>query len=412
MGFSTRTALRLIFSKKKKTFINFLSYISIIALSIGAAAMIVVLSVYNGLENTLKSIYQDFDAQIKIEKTDSKYFNNLYAEKISSIENITSVSAIIENKVILQNEEKEVVAYLKGVDENFTKQNRISKNLTEGDFVFNIGNVDYGVIGRGIKYSLGIRTNSDFQSIKVFALNERKKLNPSLIQQNLYNEDFLKTAGVFAIESGFDNNYLFTSLGFAQNLFNKEGEISSYEIMVKNKENIETTKQKLKLTLGPDFSVLTDVEQREGLYKILKTEKLVVYFVFFMVLFLSAINIFFLLIMMSIEKRKDISIMFSFGAKRHQIRNMFINQGLIIGITSVLIGSFFGVSLTWLQETYGVIKIQMTSSILTAYPVDFLFKDLILVAAMVIFVAFVASLFPGIISTSKNNFNNIKKTFV
>jgi len=412
MGFSTRTALRLIFSKKKKTFINFLSYISIIALSIGAAAMIVVLSVYNGLENTLKYIYQDFDAQIKIEKTDSKYFNNLYAEKISSIENITSVSAIIENKVILQNEEKEVVAYLKGVDENFTKQNRISKNLTEGDFVFNIGNVDYGVIGRGIKYSLGIRTNSDFQSIKVFALNERKKLNPSLIQQNLYNEDFLKTAGVFAIESGFDNNYLFTSLGFAQNLFNKEGEISSYEIMVKNKENIETTKQKLKLTLGPDFSVLTDVEQREGLYKILKTEKLVVYFVFFMVLFLSAINIFFLLIMMSIEKRKDISIMFSFGAKRHQIRNMFINQGLIIGITSVLIGSFFGVSLTWLQETYGVIKIQMTSSILTAYPVDFLFKDLILVAAMVIFVAFVASLFPGIISTSKNNFNNIKKTFV
>ena len=412
MGFSTRTALRLIFSKKKKTFINFLSYISIIALSIGAAAMIVVLSVYNGLENTLKSIYQDFDAQIKIEKTDSKYFNNLYAEKISSIENITSVSAIIENKVILQNEEKEVVAYLKGVDENFTKQNRISKNLTEGDFVFNIGNVDYGVIGRGIKYSLGIRTNSDFQSIKVFALNERKKLNPSLIQQNLYNEDFLKTAGVFAIESGFDNNYLFTSLGFAQNLFNKEGEISSYEIMVKNKENIETTKQKLKLTLGPDFSILTDVEQREGLYKILKTEKLVVYFVFFMVLFLSAINIFFLLIMMSIEKRKDISIMFSFGAKRHQIRNMFINQGLIIGITSVLIGSFFGVSLTWLQETYGVIKIQMTSSILTAYPVDFLFKDLILVAAMVIFVAFVASLFPGIISTSKNNFNNIKKTFV
>ena len=190
MGFSTRTALRLIFSKKKKTFINFLSYISIIALSIGAAAMIVVLSVYNGLENTLKYIYQDFDAQIKIEKTDSKYFNNLYAEKISSIENITSVSAIIENKVILQNEEKEVVAYLKGVDENFTKQNRISKNLTEGDFVFNIGNVDYGVIGRGIKYSLGIRTNSDFQSIKVFALNERKKLNPSLIQQNLYNEDF------------------------------------------------------------------------------------------------------------------------------------------------------------------------------------------------------------------------------
>ena len=185
MGFATRTALRLIFSKKKKTFINFLSYISIIALSIGTAAMIVVLSVYNGLENTLKSIYKDFDPEIKVEKFESKYFEDTYKEVISSIENVSEVSSIIENKVVLQNEEKEVVAYLKGVDNNFTKQNRISKNLTEGRFVFNFDNLDYGVIGRGIKYSLGIRTNSDFQSIKVFSLNEGKKLTPSMTQQKM-----------------------------------------------------------------------------------------------------------------------------------------------------------------------------------------------------------------------------------
>ena len=109
MGFSLRTAIRLIFSKKKKTFINFLSYISIIALSIGTAAMIVVLSVYNGLENTLKSIYQDFDSEIKIEKVDSKYFENLEREKILNVGNVDAVSAIIENKVILQNEGNVIV---------------------------------------------------------------------------------------------------------------------------------------------------------------------------------------------------------------------------------------------------------------------------------------------------------------
>ena len=412
MGFATRTALRLIFSKKKKTFINFLSYISIIALSIGTAAMIVVLSVYNGLENTLKSIYKDFDPEIKVEKFESKYFEDTYKEVISSIENISEVSSIIENKVVLQNEEKEVVAYLKGVDNNFTKQNRISKNLTEGRFVFNFDNLDYGVIGRGIKYSLGIRTNSDFQSIKVFSLNEGKKLTPSMTQQKMYNEDFLKTAGVFAIESGFDNNYIFTSLGFAQTLFDKKNYVSSYEIMVEDKENIEQTKEKIKGALGSDFLVLTNVEQRAGLYKILQTEKLVVYFVFFIVLFLSAINIFFLLIMMGVEKRKDISIMFSFGAKRHQVRNVFISQGLIIGLISVILGSLIGVSLTWVQETYGLVQIQMTSSILNAYPVEFLFEDLLVVSGMVICVAFLASLFPGIISTSKNNFNKIKKAFI
>ena len=412
MGFSLRTALRLIFSKKKKTFINFLSYISIIALSIGTAAMIVVLSVYNGLENTLKSIYQDFDSEIKIEKVDSKYFENLEREKILNVGNVDAVSAIIENKVILQNEGKEVVSYLKGVDQNFINQNRIKNNVTEGQFVFTIDDVDYAVIGRGIKYSLGIKTNSEFQNIKVYSLNEEKSLKPTLIQQKIYNEDFLKPSGVFAIESGFDNNYIFTSLSFAQNLFNKTNKISSYEVMVKDKKILKKTKEDLKRILGGKFSVKTEIEQREGLYKILKTEKLVVYFVFFIILFLSAINIFFLLIMMGVEKRKDISVMFSFGARRLQVRNIFLNQGLIIGFSSVLIGSFLGFSITWLQKTYGIIKIEMTSSILSAYPVEFLIKDLFVVASMVMFVSFVASIFPGIIATSKNNFINIKKAFV
>jgi len=259
MGFSLITAIRLIFSKKKKTFINFLSYISIIALSIGTAAMIVVLSVYNGLENTLKSIYQDFDSEIKIEKVDSKYFENLEREKILNVGNVDAVSAIIENKVILQNEGKEVVSYLKGVDQNFINQNRIKNNVTEGQFVFTIDDVDYAVIGRGIKYSLGIKTNSEFQNIKVYSLNEEKSLKPTLIQQKIYNEDFLKPSGVFAIESGFDNNYIFTSLSFAQNLFNKTNKISSYEVMVKDKKILKKTKEDLKRILGGKFSVKTEI---------------------------------------------------------------------------------------------------------------------------------------------------------
>ena len=182
MSISIKTALKFILSKKNKTFINFLSYISILTLSLGTAAMIIVLSVYNGLENTLKSIYDDFDPEIKIEKKEFKYFENSLASEIASIENVESVSAIIENQVILQNEEKEVVAYLKGVDENFINQERISDNLTEGSFLFKIGKMDYGVFGRGIKYKLGLKTNSNFQSVDIFALNENKSLNPSSLK--------------------------------------------------------------------------------------------------------------------------------------------------------------------------------------------------------------------------------------
>ena len=408
MSISIKTALKFILSKKNKTFINFLSYISILTLSLGTAAMIIVLSVYNGLENTLKSIYDDFDPEIKIEKKEFKYFENSLASEIASIENVESVSAIIENQVILQNEEKEVVAYLKGVDENFINQERISDNLTEGDFLFSIGKMDYGVFGRGIKYKLGLKTNSNFQSVDVFALNENKSLNPSSLKSNFFYKEGIKVSGIFAIENSFDNEYVFSSLKFAQRLF-KNDKISSYEVKLKDKNKISETRQLIKSKIGDNYNILTSLEQRVGLYKILKTEKLVVYLVFGIILLLSSINIFFLLIMMGVEKQKDISVMYSFGVKREQIKNVFINQGLLIGAVSIVFGTIIGTGLTLLQKEFGLIKIQMSSSILEKYPVDFMFSDLLVIYLMVLSISYLASLFPGIISSRQKNFININK---
>ena len=408
MSISIKTALKFILSKKNKTFINFLSYISILTLSLGTAAMIIVLSVYNGLENTLKSIYDDFDPEIKIEKKEFKYFENSLASEIASIENVESVSAIIENQVILQNEEKEVVAYLKGVDENFINQDRISDNLTEGDFLFSIGKIDYGVFGRGIKYKLGLKTNSNFQNVDVFALNENKSLNPSSLKSNFFYKEGIKVSGIFAIENSFDNEYVFSSLKFAQRLF-KNDKISSYEVKLKDKNKISETRQLIKSKIGDNYNILTSLEQRVGLYKILKTEKLVVYLVFGIILLLSSINIFFLLIMMGVEKQKDISVMYSFGVKREQIKNVFINQGLLIGAVSIVFGTIIGTGLTLLQKEFGLIKIQMSSSILEKYPVDFMFSDLLVIYLMVLSISYLASLFPGIISSRQKNFININK---
>ena len=408
MSISIKTALKFILSKKNKTFINFLSYISILTLSLGTAAMIIVLSVYNGLENTLKSIYDDFDPEIKIEKKEFKYFENSLTSEIASIENVESVSAIIENQVILQNEEKEVVAYLKGVDENFISQERISHNLTEGSFLFKIGKMDYGVFGRGIKYKLGLKTNSNFQSVDVFALNENKSLNPSSLKSNFFYKEGIKVSGIFAIENSFDNEYVFSSLKFAQRLF-KNDKISSYEVKLKDKNKISETRQLIKSKIGDNYNILTSLEQRLGLYKILKTEKLVVYLVFGIILLLSSINIFFLLIMMGVEKQKDISVMYSFGVKREQIKNVFINQGLLIGTVSIIFGTIIGTGLTLLQKEFGLIKIQMSSSILEKYPVDFMFSDLLVIYLMVLSISYLASLFPGIISSRQKNFININK---
>ena len=410
MKFSLKAALKFILSRKDKTFINFLSYISILALSIGTAAMIIVLSVYNGLENTLKSIYSDFDADIKIEKKESKYFSDNLISVIRSIENVNVVSGVIENKVIFQNDKKEAVAYLKGVDSSFFKQERIGNKLTEGDFIFKRGKIDYGVFGRGIKYNLGLKAKSDFQNIKVFAINENETLKPNMLQKDFFTVKNIKVSGVFAIENNFDYNYVFSSLEFAQNLFDSKNKISSYEIRIKDEDKAQQTKREIKDKIGESFNVLTSTDQRLGLYKILETEKLVVYLVFGIVLLLSSINIFFLLIMMGVEKKKDIGIMFSFGARRHQIRNIFISQGVLIGLASIIIGSIIGIALTFLQKEFGIITIQMSSSILEAYPVDFMLSDLLIVSIMVLTISIIASVFPGLFSSLKNKIFNINKS--
>lgn len=395
MKLSLFIAWRYVFSKKKKTFINFLSYFSIASISIGTAAMIIVLSVFNGLENTLMSIYKGFDPNIKIEHKENKYFNNTIKEKILKINGVKYVAGILENKVLFQNEENEAVGYLKGVDNDYLKKNKIKANLVEGNFEISKDNLERAVFGRGLKYSLGIKTNSNFQNINVYALSDSKKLNPNITRQKIYKKEQLKPTGVFAIEKSFDNNYAFTTLDFTQRLFEKETKISSYEVEVKKGFNPENVRLEIKNIIGSEFRVLGFSEQRESLFKILRTEKLIVYIVFSIILLLSSLNIFFLLSMMGIEKRKDIKTLLSFGISISRIKKIFILQGVLIGFSGIVFGTFLGVGTSLIQEYFGIVKINMTSSILESYPIELNFVDIIFTITIVFLISIIASLIPS-----------------
>jgi len=408
MKLSLFIASRYVFSKKKKTFINFLSYFSIASISIGTASMIIVLSVFNGLENTLISVYKDFDPSIKIEHKKNKYFNNTIKEKITSINGVKYVSGVLENKVLFQNAENEAVAYLKGVDNDYLKKNQIKSNLVEGDFEINKGKLNNAVFGRGLKYSLGIKTNSDFQNINVYALSDSKKLNPNITRQKIYKKEQLKPTGIFAIEKSFDNNYAFAKLDFTQRLFDKEMKVSSYEVEVKSGFNPEKIKIEIQNVIGDEFNVLGFSEQRESLFKILRTEKLIVYIVFSIILLLSSLNIFFLLSMMGIEKRKDIKTLLSFGVGLNQIKKIFIFQGILIGLAGIVFGAFLGIGASLIQEYFGIVKINMTSSILESYPIQLNFIDIFFTIAIVVLVSITASLIPSNLIKS-NDFMEVKK---
>ena len=302
---------------------------------------------------------------------------------------------ILENKVLFQNEENEAVGYLKGVDNDYLKKSKIKANLVEGNFEINKDNLERAVFGRGLKYSLGIKTNSNFQNINVYALSDSKKLNPNITRQKIYKKEQLKPTGIFAIEKSFDNNYAFTTLDFTQRLFEKETKISSYEVEVKKGFNPENVRLEIKNIIGSEFRVLGFSEQRESLFKILRTEKLIVYIVFSIILLLSSLNIFFLLSMMGIEKRKDIKTLLSFGISISQIKKIFILQGVLIGFSGIVFGTFLGVGTSLIQEYFGIVKINMTSSILESYPIELNFVDIIFTITIVFLISIIASLIPS-----------------
>tara|TARA_B100001564_G_scaffold359682_1_gene382411 strand:+ start:2372 stop:3610 length:1239 start_codon:yes stop_codon:yes gene_type:complete len=404
-----KIASKYIFSKKNKTFINFLSIFSISSLAIGTAAMIIILSVFNGLEESLKSIYRDFDPDLKVIGTDKSYIRDELSKKISSIKNVKVITPFIETKSLLQNNGKEVVSIIKGVDKSFINQGRVVNNLTEGGFnIFN-QKTKNTIIGRGIKYSLGINTNSNFESITAFILNDSIKINPQMLNSKIYQKNKLNVVGVFAIENNFDSNYIFTSLATAQNIFNKKNMISGYEIKLKNISEVNKTKDDIKNIVGEDFMVMSFSEIREGLYKILETEKLVVYAIFSMILILSSLNIFFLLIMMSVEKTKDISVLYSLGIKKKTVKYAFIFQGVLIGITGIIIGLFFGIIISLIQQETGFVKINLPNSIINAYPIKVKMIDIVLITSIVLIISTIASIFPSMITSSNKNFESINK---
>tara|TARA_Y100000741_G_scaffold355207_1_gene330355 strand:+ start:230 stop:1468 length:1239 start_codon:yes stop_codon:yes gene_type:complete len=404
-----KIASKYIFSKKNKTFINFLSIFSISSLAIGTAAMIIILSVFNGLEESLKSIYRDFDPDLKVIGTDKSYIRDELSKKISSIKNVKVITPFIETKSLLQNNGKEVVSIIKGVDKSFINQGRVVNNLTEGGFnIFN-QKTKNTIIGRGIKYSLGINTNSNFESITAFILNDSIKINPQMLNSKIYQKNKLNVVGVFAIENNFDSNYIFTSLATAQNIFNKKNMISGYEIKLKNISEVNKTKDDIKNIVGEDFMVMSFSEIRGGLYKILETEKLVVYAIFSMILILSSLNIFFLLIMMSVEKTKDISVLYSLGIKKKTVKYAFIFQGVLIGITGIIIGLFFGIIISLIQQETGFVKINLPNSIINAYPIKVKMIDIVLITFIVLIISTIASIFPSMITSSNKNFESINK---
>lgn len=378
---------------------------SIGGIAFSTAALIIVLSVFNGLEELLRSLNNSFDPEIKIEAREGKSFESSpeLINKIRSVAGVEVVTEIIQDYAYLRYRDANQVVIIKGVSDNFLEQNRIpEQNIVEGELKLKDGPVNYAIIGRGIQYSLSIAANDPLYPLQVYYIKNVHSvgLDPS----RLYARQNIVPGGVFSIVQNFDENYVIVPLRFTQELFNYGDKRTSLEIKTAAGADMFKVEKAIQNSLGDNFNVLNHEEQHQDLYKLLKMEKLFTFLALTLLLIIGSINIFFSLMMLALDKKKDIAILKAMGAHDTQIRNIFLAEGLLIAFSGAFLGLALGIVFYWLQQTYGLISMGMQTSITQGYPIkvkglDFLVTMLVITVITVLISIKPARMASGIAAT-------------
>lgn len=400
MKFPFFIAKRYLFTSKSKNVVNIISYISLFGVAIGTAALVVVLSVFAGLENLILSKYNSFDPHLKITSSVGKTF------KISDLDsdlkennNIEDYSFVLEEKVLIEHEGKKKIAEIKGVDENYHKLVNIDSIIKIGEYfsdkLYRDKNVM--VLGSGVSYNLSVDINNMFSQLTITSPNRNSKYIKD--KSDLVSSAFTPI-GIFSVEPEYDNQYVLIPLNRSQKMLDREGEASSAEINIKNSDNMHHIKTELEQTLGEDFVVKSRLEQHEFLYKLLNSEKLAVYLILVFILIIASFNIISSLSMMMIDKQKDIKTFWNLGSSKKQIRNIFFTKGILGVLVGSAIGLFIGFGFSLLQQHFGFIAME-GNFVVNAYPVELNIKDVLIVEITVIVIGLIASFYPAKVLTNR-----------
>lgn len=360
------------------------------------AALIIVLSVFNGIEDLLRSINNSFDPEIKIQASAGKSFDcpDELLQKIKSVKGVEVVTEVIEDYAYVQYRDASQFVIMKGVADNFIEQNRIPHTaIVEGELKLKEGGVNYAVVGRGVQYTLSLAVREPLYPLQVFYVKNQKAtgLDPS----RLYTKKNIVPGGVFYIVQQFDENYIIVPLDFARDLMDYGNKRTSLEIKTTARADVFAVESALQKLLGDSFSVLNHEEQHKDLYKLLKMEKLFTFLALTLLLVIGSINIFFSLMMLALDKKKDISILSAMGADLKQIRNIFIAEGVLIAIIGAAIGLILGGGFCLIQLNYGIISMGMETSITQGYPIKVQTLDFFLTLLVVTIVTLLISAYPA-----------------
>ncbi|MBQ9361839.1 MAG: ABC transporter permease [Bacteroidaceae bacterium] len=399
MSFPFYIARRYLFSKKSHTAINIISGVSVCGVAIATAALVCILSVFNGFQDMVAGLFTAFDPQLKILPIEGKYMaaDEPELEQLKGNEHIAVYTEVIEDNALLMINNRQVMATIKGVDDNFTDLTNI-EDILYGDGIFELHAdiLDYGVAGVGVLQQLSLSV--DFQDpIKVYAPRRGEKIDLTDPRESFTEEELYSPNVGFMVKQGkYDAHYVITGIGFARRLFERQGYLTAVELRLDDSSDFPAVKKEIKAQLGEKYQVLDRYEQQEGTFKIMKIEKLISYIFLTFILMIACFNIIGSLSMLMIEKKQDALTLRNLGATNRQISSIFMLEGRMISLMGAVAGIVIGLALCLIQQHYEVIRFgsQEGSYIIDSYPVSVRLWDIILIFLTVIAVGFLSVWYP------------------
>lgn len=385
---------RYLVSKKTRNVINLISGVSMAGITIGTMALIIVLSVFNGLESLIKSLFNAFDPDLRITLVEGKTFEAGLPE-LTAVKNHPSVavfSEIMEENALINYRERQAIVTMRGVSDNYDQLTGIDSLIVEGSFTLQDAGIPTGVIGYDLASQLAVGLNF-FDPMFLYVPRHSKgmTLNPA----DAFSKDYVLPRGIFSVQQEYDSKYILVPIAFARELLEAENKVTSADIRVQKGLKPEQVKEELSAMLGDRYQVKTRNEQHEAFYKVMASEKWAIFLILGFILVIASFNTISSLTLLVLEKKKDMHILQAMGALPGLIRRIFLFEGMLITGIGVTAGLLLGLLICWIQINFGIIRFPSDGSfIVEVYPLVVQAIDILWVGLMVGGIGWIASVIP------------------
>lgn len=392
MSLSFYIARRFFFRRGKRTLIHSISWLSVMTIALGLMALTVGLSIFNGLEQLLKSKFEDFEADLKIVPTRGKFLqaDEALMAMIAGAEGVKNLSPIVEDFALAHYADRYAIVKMKGMLPFAPAYKKLEKHLRRGELSLGSRKVPKALLGEGVGYALGVSLDDYFNEITL----SYPRQSLALVGKQ-YNQAVVKPAALLSLEPSLDEKLMIVPLPVARTLLGKKDASTAWELHLHEGFPLQKIKRWLQESVGKDRKVLDQETQHADLYRLFRTEKTFLFFLFVFILLTASLNSSFSLCMLVIEKKREIWLLSALGIKKSSLSKIFLHQAGIINVLGGFLGLVLGLGICYLQMKYQWFYIDAAQAVPFPYPVEISFLDVLLALLTLIPLCWLSALYPA-----------------